>query len=61
MNNLEDITMDESFGAMLGYTEKELLENFDGHLNATASAFNESKEELIAQIRDHYDGFSFDG
>jgi phosphoserine phosphatase len=61
LNSLEDISMDEPFAAMLGYTENEFLENFDGYLNVTAAAFNESKEELVAQIRDYYDGFSFDG
>ncbi|MDR3265644.1 MAG: ATP-binding protein, partial [Synergistaceae bacterium] len=44
-----------------GYTEEELLSNFDGRLDAAANALGESKEELVVRIRDYYDGFSFDG
>ncbi|MDR0764488.1 MAG: ATP-binding protein [Synergistaceae bacterium] len=61
LNNLEDISTDNAFAAMLGYTEEELLSNFDGYLDKTALTLEMSKEDLIARIRDYYDGFSFDG
>jgi hypothetical protein len=46
---------------MLGYTEEELLSNFSGHIDETAVELEVSRDELIARIRDYYDGFSFDG
>ncbi|MDR3264516.1 MAG: AAA family ATPase, partial [Synergistaceae bacterium] len=55
MNNLEDISMDARCATMLGYTEEELLTNFDGYLDATADALGKSRDELIVQIRDYYD------
>jgi hypothetical protein len=61
MNNLEDISMDARYATMLGYTEKELLSNFDGYIDEMAAACGESKESLVVQVRDYYDGFSFDG
>ena len=61
LNNLVDISMDERYAAMLGYTEEELLSYFDGHIGATADRLGKSRESLVAEIRDYYDGFSFDG
>jgi hypothetical protein len=61
LNNLEDISMDESYATMLGYTEEELLSNFDGYIDDMAAALGEKREEMLTRIRDYYDGFSFDG
>ncbi|GHS93840.1 ATPase AAA [Synergistales bacterium] len=61
MNNLEDISMDKTYAAMLGYTEEELLENFSEHIDTAADEMKMNKEELIEKIRYYYDGFSFDG
>jgi hypothetical protein len=61
LNNLKDISAKDDYATMLGYTEEELLSNFNGYLDKTAAKRKETKEELIAEIRDYYDGFSFDG
>ncbi|MDR0653071.1 MAG: ATP-binding protein [Synergistaceae bacterium] len=61
LNSLKDISAKDKYAAMLGYTEGELLSNFDGYLDKTAMKRNETKNKLVAQIRDYYDGFSFDG
>jgi hypothetical protein len=61
LNNMEDVSTNAAFGAMLGYTEEELLTCFDSYLEKISSGMKQSKEELIAQIREYYDGFSFDG
>jgi hypothetical protein len=37
------------------------LSNFDGYLDKTSVELELSRDELIAKIRDYYDGFSFDG
>ena len=61
MNNLVDISMNDRYAAVLGYTEEELLSCFDSHIEDTAHKLSISKENLSDAIRDHYDGFSFDG
>ena len=61
MNNLYDVSMDDRYAEMLGYTEDELLGYFDGHIEETAKRLSLPEEELVRQIRSYYDGFSFDG
>jgi hypothetical protein len=61
LNNLEDISMDTAFAGMLGYTEEELVSNFGVYLDKISVDAKTSKEGLFTQIRDYYDGFSFDG
>jgi hypothetical protein len=61
LNSLEDISTDATFAAMLGYTEEELALNFAPFLDAISSQRNESREALLAQVKNYYDGFSFDG
>jgi len=58
LNNLRDITVSDSFSTMLGYTEEELLHYFDDGIKEMA---DEKKEELLADIRKWYNGYSWDG
>jgi hypothetical protein len=46
---------------MLGYTETELLTNFNSYIDKTAAKLGQNKNDTISHIRDYYDGFSFDG
>jgi hypothetical protein len=57
LNSLEDISMDKLYSTMLGYTESELLSNFDGYINELATEKNENKTKIIEQIKSYYDGF----
>jgi PAS domain-containing protein len=61
LNNLIDISMNDRYAQMLGYTEDELLLNFDAYIDKTANQLEMPKETLITEIRAYYDGFSFDG
>ncbi len=61
LNNLNDISLDRKFGTLLGYTEKELAENFDEHIEAGAKDLNISTDELVNKLRAYYNGFCFDG
>ena len=61
MNNLYDLSMDDRYAQMLGYTEKELLEHFSGFIAETAIRLDMPENRLVEQIRAYYDGFSFDG
>ena len=61
MNNLQDISMHRKYGDIVGYTQRELEENFDGWIRDTMETLSLSREELLNKIRDYYDGFCFDG
>ena len=61
MNNLNDISMDDKYATMLGYTDEELISNFSGHIDRAAEKLGLAREVLLAQVKDYYDGFSFDG
>jgi hypothetical protein len=61
MNNLKDISGKDEYAAMLGYTEDELRRSFAPHIARAADKLGLSESELLAQVKAHYDGFSFDG
>ena len=61
LNNLDDISMSEEYGDIVGYTQKELEENFSEWIEITAQKKSISKTELLDKIKEYYDGFSFDG
>jgi hypothetical protein len=61
LNNLVDISLKPEFAAFMGLTQEELEVNFAPHLIATAKQLRSDEKELLEQIRNYYDGFSFDG
>jgi hypothetical protein len=61
MNNLKDISMKDEYATMLGYTQDELIANFEPYIDRSADKLGISRDELLSEVRDYYDGFSFDG
>lgn len=61
MNNLNDISSDERYGDIAGYTQKELEESFDDRIIDVSERLKLSREEILARLKYYYDGFSFDG
>ena len=61
LNNLEDISMTREYADIVGYTQKELEDNFDDWLEKTEKKLSFDRKELLATIKEYYDGFSFDG
>lgn len=61
MNNLDDLTFDPRFAALLGITEEELVRDFREHLDDFAQQEGMSVSGLLQQIREWYDGFRFVG
>ena len=59
LNNLNDITLDKKYAAMLGYTQEELLHYFSDRIQHAAQ--QESREEWLKTIKDWYNGYSWDG
>ncbi|MDR1110147.1 MAG: ATP-binding protein [Deltaproteobacteria bacterium] len=61
LNNLKDISLLPEFAALLGFTQEELENNFMPFIRKTADRLCLTETELLAKIKDYYDGFSFDG
>ena len=59
LNNLNDITLHRRYATLLGITQEELEEYFDEHIGAFAADVGLGREELLARIREWYDGFCF--
>ncbi len=61
LNNLRDITLSKPFAALLGYTETELKQYFDPYMTQLAAETGISKKQLAIEIRQWYNGYSWDG
>ncbi|MDR1314349.1 MAG: ATP-binding protein [Deltaproteobacteria bacterium] len=61
LNNLADISLEEKFAAFMGYTQEELESYFAPFIDRAANKLGKSREVLLKQIQEYYDGFSFDG
>ncbi len=61
LNNLNDITLDVEYGTLLGYTEEELGRYFGNYIAQAAEVLELPPEELLARMRERYDGYCFDG
>ncbi|MDR3303438.1 MAG: AAA family ATPase, partial [Treponema sp.] len=61
LNHLDELTTKEAYASMLGYTREELEATFNERLEEGSAKLNISRDELLAKIKDYYNGFSFDG
>ena len=59
MNNLKDLSMSPVYGTMLGYTQKELEENFAGSIEQGVKDTGMGREAYLAKVREMYDGYRF--
>ncbi|MDR3243986.1 MAG: AAA family ATPase, partial [Elusimicrobiota bacterium] len=61
LNNPRDITRSKDFAAICGYTQSELETNFADYIDTTAKELDQSKNELLDDIRYWYNGYTWDG
>jgi hypothetical protein len=61
LNNLNDITIDNQYASLLGYTQAELKYYFKERITAAAKFMNTSNQDLLIRIKDWYDGYSWNG
>lgn len=59
LNNLDDISRNADYAAMVGYTQEELNEFFREYLDDGTKKLGYSKDELLNQLAHWYDGFKF--
>ncbi len=62
LNNLMDLTLHPRYATMLGYTQKELEDNFGDYLDdALLQHPNYTREAFFDKVRLWYNGYSWDG
>ncbi|MFN8578227.1 MAG: AAA family ATPase [Candidatus Sericytochromatia bacterium] len=61
LNNLRDITLEEKFATILGYTQEELESYFRDHIKETAKELNVEENYLKESLKTWYNGYSWDG
>lgn len=61
LNNLDDITLDRTFASLTGYTQDELEHYFAPYMPLAEEQLGVSRTELLAQLREWYNGYSWDG
>ena len=53
--------MNKRYGDIVGYTQQELEDCFGDMIREVSERLKLSREEILAHLKDYYDGFSFDG
>ncbi|MDR3093774.1 MAG: AAA family ATPase [Bacteroidales bacterium] len=61
LNSPDDITINDKYASICGYTQEELERNFSEHIDDTAVRLEMTRENLLAKIRKMYDGYTWDG
>ena len=59
LSNLTDLSINDEFATMLGYTEGELGEYFDGHMHAHADVMKKSYDDYRAELKRWFNGYRF--
>ncbi|XWN34902.1 MAG: AAA family ATPase [Roseivirga sp.] len=63
-NHLKDITMLPQYAGIMGYTEEELVQYFDEHIQAITEECNQqgqpiTEDDVLAEIKTWYNGYRF--
>ena len=59
LNNITNISMRDDYAGICGITKEELLDNMSEDIDALAEAQGLSREEVVAKLRENYDGYHF--
>ena len=59
LNNIKNISMDESYAAICGITEDEMLTQMKEDMGMLAAKLNISPEEVLLKLKENYDGYHF--
>ena len=61
LNNLSDITVDENFSQIVGWTKEEIVKYFPEYIEDVAEKYKEVFPDIMAEIKKWYNGYSWDG
>jgi hypothetical protein len=61
LNMLNDLSLDPRFTTLFGYTETELRHYYADYISEAAQNYQRAEDELLAEIKAHYNSYSWDG
>jgi len=61
LNNLNDITMNPDFSCLLGWSQEEVLANFQPYMERASRDIGMPMPQLLEAVRFYYNGYSWDG
>ncbi|PIY12168.1 MAG: AAA family ATPase [Flexibacter sp. CG_4_10_14_3_um_filter_32_15] len=61
LNHLNDISIDDNFSTLVGYTQKELELHFEEYINKLSKKYKLEKEETLSNLKSWYNGYSWTG
>lgn len=61
LNNLKDLTLDEDYAGICGYTQRELEANFSDYIGQLGSKEALGREQVLEKIKYWYNGYSWNG
>jgi hypothetical protein len=61
LNNIKNITLDDRFCDICGYTQEELEKTFEGYIKELAEKKGMSIKQTLAEIKSWYNGYTWDG
>ncbi|MBD5262162.1 MAG: AAA family ATPase, partial [Bacteroides sp.] len=59
LNNLDDISLDNTYADMCGWSEQELISNFRPGIEGLAEEREEDFDTTLSAMRNYYDGYLF--
>ena len=59
LNNITNISMDDEYAGICGITYEELLTQMSADVDALAEKFKITRDEMLAKLREYYDGYHF--
>ncbi len=59
LNNIKNISMDETYAGICGITKEELLTQMSSDIDELSHKLQLTREETIQQLKNHYDGYHF--
>jgi len=61
LNSPDDLTLDEDFSCICGYSQKDVKTHFREYINLLADKYLLSEDEILDEIKKWYNGYSWDG
>ena len=59
LNNLNDISLDETYAALCGFTQSEIEATFGEGIDEFAEKLGIDRKEMLERLKRHYDGYHF--
>ena len=59
LNNIKNISMDDSYAAICGITEEEMRTQMQGHVKRFADKLGVTEDEMVQRLKEKYDGYHF--